>query len=110
MFLNPFIGFLDAWIIFRNAAIDHALDAGIGHAAIAEQTGFRTRSFHLAAAATRRRINKAAVIDLVRPGLIVVFALEILAATDKDQRFLQSRIIGRNARILECVKEHLGVG
>src|SRR5713101_1584933 len=35
MFLNPLVSFLDARIVLGDAAIDHALDAGIGHAPVA---------------------------------------------------------------------------
>ena len=44
------------------------------------------------------------------PGLIVVFAVEVLAAADEDQGLLQGRVVRADAGGFEGVEEHLRVG
>src|SRR5260370_16262420 len=41
VFLDPLVGFLNAWVILADAAVDHALDAGVGHAPLTDQAAAR---------------------------------------------------------------------
>ncbi len=52
---------------------------------------------------------KPAVVDLGRPGLVVELTFQVLASRDKDDRFLQVRVIGRQARLAQCLDEECRV-
>src|SRR5262249_46781929 len=60
--LDPLESFLDARIIFRGAAVDQALDAGVGHAAVADQVTGVVLDLGLAAACGA--VDETAVVDL----------------------------------------------
>src|SRR5437870_8026623 len=76
MFLDPLVGFVNAWVILADAAVDHALDAGVGHAAVTEQAA-AGQGVGLSLASASRAVDKTAVVDLAGPRLVVVFALEV---------------------------------
>ena len=72
--LDPLVGFLDARVVLGDAAIDHALDAGVGHAAVAGQGAVVERLIDdLGGAAGRGGVDEAAVVDELGPGAVVVF-------------------------------------
>src|SRR5262249_30678155 len=72
---NPLVGFFDAFIILADAAVDEALDPGVGHAAVAWQFAVRAGLVDdLGDAARRRGVDEAAVVDLAGPGLVVGLA------------------------------------
>src|SRR5262249_22960346 len=97
MFLNAFNRLLYARIFFRHAAVNQALDASVGHAAVAGESAVGVRAVHFSFATVGRGIYKAAIVRLGCPGGAVVFAFEILATADEDCRFLQRRIVLWNA-------------
>src|SRR5215470_17838806 len=107
MVLNPLDGFLYAWIVLGDAAVNEALDAGVGHAAVAGESAVGVRAVHFSFAAVGRSVYKAPIVRLGCPGGAVVFAFEVLAAADEDCRFLQRRIVLGNAGRLERIEEYL---
>src|SRR5262249_26512932 len=107
---DPLVGLLEARVVARDAAVDQALDAGVGHAAVARQAAVGGGVvLHLGRAAAGGAVDEAAVVDLVAPLLVVGLALEVLAAADEAQRFLHRRVVARYARGLERVEEELRV-
>src|SRR5262249_50857512 len=77
----PLVRLLDARVVLAAAAVDQALDAGVGHAAVAGQAAVGVGLvLHLGRAARRRAVQETAVVDLVGPRLVVALALEVLAA------------------------------
>src|SRR5262249_54667444 len=87
-----------------------ALDAGVGHAAVAGQRAVGVWTVYLGLASVRCGVDEAAVVDLAGPGLVVLLALEVLAATDEDSGLLQGRIVLRNASGGGGVGKNLRVG
>ena len=55
------------------------------------------------------RVDEAAVVDLAGPGLVVEFALEVLAARDEDEGLLEGGIIGGQSRVAQGLDEEGGV-
>src|SRR5207253_1632893 len=83
--LDPGVGALDALVVLGGAAVDHALDAGVGHAAVAGQSAVGIGLvLRLGLAAGGGAVDEAAVVDLLGPGLVLALALEVLAALDED--------------------------
>src|SRR5262249_32940491 len=93
MLLDPLDGFLDARVVLGDAAVNQALDAGVGHAAVAGQRAVGVRPIPLVFAAVGRGVHEAAVVDLAGPRLVVLFALEVLATAHEDQGLLERRIV-----------------
>src|SRR5262249_39760540 len=88
--LDPLPGLLDALVVLGRAAVDHALDAGVGHAAVTGQAAVGVGVvLRLGGAAAGRTVDEAAVVDLAGPGLVVAFALEVLATADEDHGLLK---------------------
>src|SRR5439155_22523239 len=108
MVAYPLIGFLHPRIVLRDAAVNHALDPGVGHTAVAGETLVR-RTFRLGLTPSGGTVNEAAVINLGGPRLVVVFSLEILTATDEDQGLLVGRIILRDVGLFQGVQKELGI-
>src|SRR5262249_56302593 len=106
---DPLVGLLEARVVARDTAVDQALDAGVGHAAVTRQAAVGAGVvLHLGRAAAGGAVDEAAVVDLVGPRLVVRFALVVLAAADEDQCLLHRRVGARHARGLEGVEEELG--
>ena len=108
--LHRIVGRLDALVLLGDAAINQTLDAGVGHAAVAGQTVLRIGLVdNLGGTAGRGAVDEAAVVDFARPRLVVVLALEVLAAAYEDRSLLKGRIVLWHAGRDEGVKKELSI-
>ena len=99
---------LHAGIVRPDAGVDHALQSGVGHRAVAAQSAVG-RFSGWAFAAGRGRVVETAVGVLRREGQRVVGALQILAAGDEDQGLLHGLVVGPGARGFQGIDEELRV-
>ena len=108
MLLDPAHRRLDPGIVGAHAGVDHALQAGIGHRAVAPQAPFGGFVGH-AHAPGGRGIVKAAVGVLGGKFGGVVFAFQVLAAGDEDQSLLHGRVVGTVAGRPQGIDQEAGV-
>ena len=92
----------------RQAGVDHALEAGVGHAGVRAEAAVGLLAGD-ARPAVGGGVDEAAVVDLVGPGLVVELALEVLAPRDEHQRLLQGGVVGRQAGVAQGLDEEGGV-
>ncbi len=98
--LHPFQCFLHAAIIFIDTCVDHALDAGVGDAGI---TRPRTCIILIGVGlGFHGVVDETAIVVLPGPGLILLLALEILAATEESGCLLEGRVIRFDTCSMEC--------
>ena len=105
-------GGLHARVVLREPGVDHALEAGVGHARIGAEPTVGVVSCDTRAA-VGGRVNEAAVVHLPRPCLVVELALEVLARETKTSaRFSAGSSSGspvsRRAWIMNAVFERSG--
>src|SRR5205823_5420789 len=85
---------LHAVVVLAHAAVDQALDAGVGHGAVAGEVGLAAVAVGAAVlAAVGPGVDEAAVVCLRRPRGGVVLALEVLAAADEHRRVLDDALV-----------------
>src|SRR5262249_3829533 len=92
--LDPLISLFDPRVVFGYTAINKTLDTRISHAAIAIESAVGSWLVAgLRLAASCRTVDKAAIVALASPGLIVVLTLVILATADEDHRSLIGLVV-----------------
>ena len=83
-------------IVLRDARVEEALEAGIGHAALGcaiRPRPFACRSSRCPGRSGCRRSRPCRCRSSCRERLVVELALEVLAAADEDERLLDRRVI-----------------
>ena len=116
---DPVEGGADADVVWREARVEHALEAGVGHRPVAAEAAGRPHDDLLTPAALAggfarhrlspvgRRVDEAAVV--ARPfGL--VGGLEVLGPRDEGEGPLTGRLIGAHPGVVERIEQHLRVG
>ena len=108
MLADPFVRRFDARIIARHAGVDHALEPGVRHRAVAAQPAVWGGA-GLALAAGRNGVIEPAVVHLGGELGSVVLALQILAPRDEHQCLLECRVVFTAADGVQCVDEEARV-
>ena len=108
---DPAPGGFDARIVVGNAGVDHALEAGVGHAAVAAEEGAAVGAGVLAGGIAAG----LAVVEIDEPAVVagpflVVGLGVVLAAGGEFQGGLKSRVAGFHAGVVKRVQCPLRVG